>query len=113
MLVCVTCHQTKPVKKGAGSAAAAAVHIDIDSDNDAVPKNGVRHANDEHVCLDNDPSKYRRRFEKLRIKDENVAKVTSDRAYGVAVMPSTSHVVAVVGDKSGNLGIWNYSSQHL
>lgn len=111
MYLCASCHQTKPVK-GAGSAAAAAVHIDSDSDNDASTKKGYRHDNADHDDLE-DPSKYRRRFEKLRIKEENVAKVTSDRAYGVAVMPSASHVVAVVGDKSGNLGIWNYSSQHL
>ena len=40
-----------------------------------------------------------------------VAKVTSDRAYSVACLPSSSAVVVAVGDKSGNLGIWNYSNQ--
>jgi len=46
----------------------------------------------------------------MRLK---VAKVTSDRAYSVALLPSASAVVVAVGDKSGNLGLWNYSSQHL
>ena len=40
-----------------------------------------------------------------------MAKVVPDRIYSVAVLPSSSSVVAAVGDRSGNLGIWNYSNQ--
>lgn len=60
-----------------------------------------------------DVSSYAARLGKLSINETKVAKVTTDRAYGLAVMPSASSVVAAVGDKSGNLGIWNYSHQHM
>jgi hypothetical protein len=56
---------------------------------------------------------YIAKINSLSIKESNVAKVCSDRAYSITVLPSSSAIVAVVGDKSGNLGIWNYSSQHL
>ena len=56
-------------------------------------------------------AEYAARLGKLRIGETEVAKVVPDRIYSVAVLPSASSVVAAVGDRSGNLGIWNYSNQ--
>lgn len=56
---------------------------------------------------------YINKMNALTISENNVAKVCSDRAYSITVLPSSNSIVAVVGDKAGNLGIWNYSSQHL
>jgi hypothetical protein len=54
---------------------------------------------------------YGERLGQLTISDEKVAKVTSDRAYSVAIMPVRGTTVVAVGDKVGNLGLWNYSDQ--
>ena len=61
--------------------------------------------------LAKDEAAYAQRIGKLRIGEEEVAKVVPDRIYSVAVLPSASSIVAAVGDRSGNLGIWNYSDQ--
>eukprot|EP00616_Rhizochromulina_sp_CCMP1243_P005494 CAMPEP_0118992998 /NCGR_PEP_ID=MMETSP1173-20130426/54253_1 /TAXON_ID=1034831 /ORGANISM="Rhizochromulina marina cf, Strain CCMP1243" /LENGTH=90 /DNA_ID=CAMNT_0006944221 /DNA_START=14 /DNA_END=282 /DNA_ORIENTATION=+ len=50
---------------------------------------------------------YAARLGKLKLGEEDVAKVTPDRAYGVAVHPSATSVIAAVGDRDGNLGVWN------
>jgi len=58
-----------------------------------------------------DEATYGKRMSKLSISEEKVAKVTSDRAYSVALMPVRGSTIVAVGDKVGNLGFWNYSDQ--
>mmetsp|Transcript_38683 Transcript_38683/g.121184 ORF Transcript_38683/g.121184 Transcript_38683/m.121184 type:complete len:346 (-) Transcript_38683:124-1161(-) len=51
------------------------------------------------------------RMSKLAIDDEDqVAKVVPDRIYGLAVHPAASALLVAVGDKQGNLGLWNASA---
>lgn len=53
------------------------------------------------ISADEDPS-----------TDENqpvssVAKICPDRIYGIAIHPSTNHLIVSAGDKQGYVGIWN------
>lgn len=45
-----------------------------------------------------------------RISATDVAKVTPDRIYSVAVHPSRSNVIVAAGDKQGHVGIWNQTA---
>ena len=45
---------------------------------------------------------------RMGLEDErNVAKVTRERIYGIAMHPSPSRVLVGAGDKAGNLGLWS------
>lgn len=48
-------------------------------------------------------------YSKLRLVEADVVKMTAARITAVALAPSIEHIVAVAGDKYGNLGIWNAS----
>jgi WD repeat-containing protein 76 len=47
----------------------------------------------------------------LELEESSIAKMTPDRIYSVAVRPCSSSFVIAAGDKSGHLGLWNFSSQ--
>ena len=50
-------------------------------------------------------------FSKLTVdEDHGVRKVTPERVYSLALMPSNNDVVVAAGDKKGNVGIWNVGS---
>lgn len=54
---------------------------------------------------------YAGRMAKLSLGEEGVAKVTPDRVYSIAAHPSSSNLIVAVGDKCGNLGLWNVDQQ--
>ena len=46
-------------------------------------------------------------------EDHGVRKVTPERIYSLALMPSSHDIVVVAGDKKGNVGIWNVGSSNV
>lgn len=50
---------------------------------------------------------YKARMGKLRVADEDVAKVAEHRCCSVWVHPSESKLIVAAGDKSGNIGLWD------
>ena len=51
-----------------------------------------------------------RSFSKMKITPQQVAKVTKERIYSVAIHPSREKVLVCAGDKSGSLGMWDVVS---
>ena len=49
-------------------------------------------------------------FSKMKITPQQVAKVTKERIYSVAVHPSREKVLVCGGDKGGRLGMWDVVS---
>ena len=43
----------------------------------------------------------------LDFQDDRVAKVTPERIYSISIHPSVDRLIVGVGDKGGNVGIWN------
>jgi WD40 repeat protein len=53
-------------------------------------------------------------FSQLSVdEDHGVRKVTPERIYSLAIMPSEDGVVVAAGDKKGSVGIWNVGSTQL
>ena len=50
-------------------------------------------------------------IENLELEEDSIAKMTPDRIYSVAVRPCSSSVIIAAGDKTGHLGLWNFSNQ--
>ena len=46
-------------------------------------------------------------------EEHGVRKVTPERIYSLALMPSSASVVVAAGDKKGNVGIWNVGSSDV
>jgi len=54
--------------------------------------------------------KFRRELSKLTLSPERIAKVVPQRIFSMAVHPTESELLLAVGDKWGNLGLWNVLS---
>jgi len=55
----------------------------------------------------NSSSSFKSSISSLSIKEELVAKVVPDRIFSLALHPSSTPLVAAVGDKSGHVGLWD------
>lgn len=54
---------------------------------------------------------YTARMAKLKVTDEDVAKVAEHRCCSVWIHPSESKLIVAAGDKSGNIGLWDVDNQ--
>ena len=43
----------------------------------------------------------------LSLSNSQIAKVTKDRIFSLAIAPVTDKVLAIAGDKWGKIGIWD------
>ncbi|KAH8061379.1 hypothetical protein JL722_3994 [Aureococcus anophagefferens] len=54
-----------------------------------------------------DARAYRASLQSFALKEADVAKVTKDRTYSLAWLPSTDKLLIAAGDKSGRVGLWD------
>ena len=54
-----------------------------------------------------DAKAYRASLQSFALKEADVAKVTKDRTYSLAWLPSTDKLLIAAGDKSGRVGLWD------
>ncbi|KAH8068340.1 hypothetical protein JL721_6919 [Aureococcus anophagefferens] len=54
-----------------------------------------------------DARAYRALLQSFALKEADVAKVTKDRTYSLAWLPSTDKLLIAAGDKSGRVGLWD------
>lgn len=50
---------------------------------------------------------YSFKLEKMRLKEENIARIVSGRILSVAFFPTDQRTVVVAGDKYGHVGVWD------
>ncbi|XP_013784880.1 WD repeat-containing protein 76-like [Limulus polyphemus] len=55
--------------------------------------------------------KYVKKFSKMKINSDQVAKVTPDRIFSVAIHPTTTKTLVIAGSKWGHIGFWDLKSQ--
>nr|XP_039259939.1 WD repeat-containing protein 76-like [Styela clava] len=54
-----------------------------------------------------DLDRYKKSLKSLKIKPKYVQKVAKGRVFSIAIHPSCTETLVAVGDKYGNLGLWN------
>ena len=78
------------------------------------PRSSSSSSSSSSVSLNRKVVDIAKTLSKLSVDEEHgVRKVTPERIYSLALMPSSSSVIVAAGDKKGNVGLWNVGSSSV